>query len=97
MIWWLLDQNKGEIYIKGSNPQFKLLLLTSMYRSGLNTNGDEILSFIGGSKPIFISDLCCVLKNDGIKVIKNRFGSNDIEISLDGLKDYNYICEYENN
>ena len=32
-----------------------------------------------------------------INVVKNRFDSDNISISLDGLKDYKYICSYEDN
>ena len=32
-----------------------------------------------------------------INVVKNRFTSDNISISLDGLKDYKYICSYEDN
>lgn len=76
--------------------EFKLLLLSSMYT---NPNGEQYnsLSFLGGISPVAESDICCVLGEDNIKVLKNRYGSNDIKISLDGLKDYNYICDYENN
>ena len=36
---------------------------------------------------------------ESIKIIKNYFGENgdDILVSFDKLKDYNYICNYENN
>ena len=70
---------------------FKLLLLSPVYG---NTSGSS--SFLGGISPVHECDLCCVIRENKIKVLKNRFGSNDIEISLDGLKDYNYICNYEN-
>ena len=39
------------------------------------------------------------MQEKSMKVIKNRFGENgdDILVSFDKLKDYNYICNYENN
>jgi len=32
-----------------------------------------------------------------INVVKNRFDGDNISISFDGLKDYKYICSYEDN
>ena len=78
---------------------YKLLLLTTLYKSGTNTDNSDITNFSGGSQPIYMSDLALVMKDNSIKVVKNRFGNDgdDILISFDKLKEYNYICNYEHN
>jgi hypothetical protein len=79
-------------------PPYKLLILTSLYSSGLkNVDDDSITNFSGGSKPIYMSDVAIVMQEESMKVIKNRFDDNNIDISYNKLKDYNYICNYENN
>ena len=74
-------------------PDYRLLIVTQTYRN-LDTN-NIVDSFIGGSTPVYMSDLVFILKDGNVKIMKNRFGDNDIDISLDDLKDYQYICNYE--
>jgi len=84
----------------GFYPQtlpYKLLILTSLYSSGKNVDDSSITNFSGGNQPIFMSDVAIVIQEESMKVIKNRFEHNDIDISYNKLKDYNYICNYENN
>ena len=78
-------------------PPYKLLILTSLYSSGKNIDDNSITNFSGGSKPIYVSDVAIVMQEESMKVIKNRFDDNNIDISYNKLKDYNYICNYENN
>jgi hypothetical protein len=78
-------------------PPYKLLILTSLYSSGKNFDDDSITNFSGGSKPIYMSDVAIVMQEESMKVLKNRFDDNNIDISYNKLKDYNYICNYENN
>jgi hypothetical protein len=80
-------------------PPYKLLILTSLYSSGKSVDDASITNFKGGSKPIYASDVAIIMQDESMKVIKNRFGENgdDILVSFDKLKDYNYICNYENN
>jgi hypothetical protein len=79
-------------------PPYKLLIITTLYSSGLkNVDDANITNFSGGSEPIYISDVAIVMKEESMKVIKNRFDDNNIDISYNKLKDYNYICSYENN
>jgi hypothetical protein len=76
---------------------YKLLILTSLYSSGKNVDDASITNFSGGNQPIFMSDVAIVMQEESMKVIKNRFDHNDIDISYNKLKDYNYICKYEDN
>jgi hypothetical protein len=99
----ILNKIREDMYSNFSSgypqtPPYKLLILTSLYSSGLkNVDDDSITNFKGGSKPIYMSDVAIVMQEESIKVIKNRFDDNNIDISYNKLKDYNYICNYENN
>ncbi len=74
-------------------PFYKLLMLSPMYRS---SSDFDINNFKGGSAPIYVSDFVSIIKDGSLEVIKNRFDHNERKISLDKLKDYTYICNYEN-
>ena len=80
-------------------PTYKLLMLTSLYNSSEDTHDFTFLNFSSGREPIQMSDLAIVMGGESMKIIKNRFGNDgdDILISFDKLKEYNYICNYENN
>jgi hypothetical protein len=90
-----LYSNYSDVYPQ--TPPYKLLILTSLYSSGKNVDDASITNFKGGSKPIYVSDVVIVMEEESMKVIKNRFDDNNIDISYNKLKDYNYICNYENN
>jgi hypothetical protein len=90
-----LYSNYSDVYPQ--TPPYKLLMLTSLYSSGKNVDDASITNFKGGSKPIYVSDVAIVMEEKSMKVIKNRFDDNNIDISYNKLKDYNYICNYENN
>jgi len=92
----ILNSIREDMY-SGSDVPYKLLILTSLYSSGKNVDDVSITNFSGGSQPIYISDLVIVMGEESMKVLKNRFDDNDIDISYNKLKDYNYICNYENN
>ena len=81
----------------GPEIPYKLLILTSLYSSGKNVDDVNITNFSGGSEPIYMSNVAIVMEEESMKVIKNRFDDNNIDISYNKLKDYNYICSYENN
>ena len=98
----IIDKIRSDMYSEYSGvypqtPPYKLLMLTSLYSSGKNVDDDSITNFSGGSQPIYMSDVAIVMGEESMKVIKNRFDHNDIDISYDKLKEYNYICNYENN
>jgi hypothetical protein len=93
----ILNKIREDMY-SGTELPYKLLILTSLYSSGLkNVDDVNITNFSGGSKPIYISDVAIVMQEESMKVLKNRFDDNNIDISYNKLKDYNYICNYENN
>jgi hypothetical protein len=76
-------------------PPYKLLMLTSLYNSSEDTDDFTFLNFSSGREPIQMSDLAIVMGDESMKIIKNRFEHNDINVSYEKLKDYNYICNYE--
>lgn len=92
----ILNKIREDMY-SGSKVPYKLLILTPLYSSGKNVDDVSITNFSGGSKPIYMSDISVVMQEESMKIIKNRFDHNDIDVSYDKLKDYNYICNYENN
>jgi hypothetical protein len=63
-----------------AKPQFKIILTTSLYKSAVNTDGNDINNFRGGSGPLYVSDLVFTISGSKIKVIKNRFGMEGDEI-----------------
>jgi hypothetical protein len=100
----IIDKIREDLYSNYSGvypqtPPYKLLILTTLYSSGMNSDDNSITNFRGGSTPIYSSDVAIIMQDESMKVIKNRFGENgdDILVSFDKLKDYNYICNYENN
>lgn len=92
----ILNKIREDMY-SGPELPYKLLILTSLYSSGNNIDDNSITNFSGGSQPIYMSDVIIVMQDESMKIIKNRFDHNDIDISYNKLKDYNYICNYENN
>jgi len=63
-----------------AKPQFKIILTTSLYKSAVNTDGNDINNFSGGNSPLYVSDLVFTISGSKIKVIKNRFGMEGDEI-----------------
>lgn len=92
----ILNKIREDMY-SGPELPYKLLILTSLYSSGKNFDDASITNFSGGSQPIYMSDVVVVMQEESMKVIKNRFDENNIDVSYEKLKDYNYICNYENN
>jgi len=94
----MYSECQNQYNVAKSDIPYKLLIITTLYSSGLkNVDDANITNFSGGSKPIYISDVAIVMQEESMKVIKNRFDDNNIDISYNKLKDYNYICSYENN
>jgi hypothetical protein len=94
----ILNKIRSDMYSGPETPTYKLLILSSLYSSGMKNIDDvNITNFSGGSQPIYMSDVAIVMQDESMKIIKNRFDHNDIDVSYNKLKDYNYICNYENN
>jgi len=64
------------------------LLLTSPLNKSISNNKD-IFNFIGGNKSIYMSDVVFTIESDKINILKNRH-SEEKQISIKGLKEYNY-------
>ena len=83
----------GQMRKEVLETKYSLIIL-----SPVNSNPiGEIQSFSGGNRSIYMADMVYVIEGRKIKIIKNRFDGDNITISLDNLKDYKYICSYENN
>jgi hypothetical protein len=80
----LVEHLRDQAYTECSSintPQFKIILTTSIYISGINSEGNYIQNFTsGGSDPLYVSDLAFTISNYKIKVIKNRSGYDGDEI-----------------
>ena len=75
-------------------PLFKLLITCPLQRS---LTASDINGFVGGNITIYSSDFVCAITDENtLHVTKNRHDADDKKISLDGLKDFTYICDYEN-
>jgi hypothetical protein len=85
----IIEKIREDMYSVSEKPPYKLLILTTLYNSGKNIDDSDIMNFSGGSHPIYMSDLALVMKENSIKVVKNRFGDTNIDISYNKLK-YNY-------
>jgi hypothetical protein len=91
----IIEKIREDMY-SGTYPDksfYKLLMLSPMYRS---SSDFDINNFTGGSTPLYMSDFVSIIKDGSLEVIKNRFEHNEKKISLDNIKDYTYICSYEN-
>jgi len=77
--------------------QYSLIILSPVNSTMESALGNDIPSFSGGNRSIYMADMAYVMEGRKIKIIKNRFDGDNITISLDNLKDYKYICSYENN
>jgi len=84
------------------NPFYKLLI-TCPLNTKISSSGDfDINSFSGGNTTLYISDFVCTINrgigysNNNLHVLKNRHADDGKKISLGNLKDYTYICNYEN-
>ena len=67
----VLERLRERIWTEGK-PQYKIIITSPVNK---NLENDDIGSFIGGNQPIYMADLVIVLKENLVKVIKNRNGS----------------------
>ena len=67
----VLERLRERIWTEGQ-PQYKIIITSPVNKTLEN---DDIGSFIGGNQPIYMADLVIVLKENLVKVIKNRNGS----------------------
>ena len=86
-----LESLRADIYHTG----YRLIVL-----SPINTSiagGTSATSFMGGSRTLYMADLAYAIEGKKINIVKNRFDRDQVSVSLENLKDYKYICSYENN
>lgn len=87
----------GQMRKEVLETKYSLIILSPVNSTMESALGNDIPSFSGGNRSIYMADMAYVIEGRKIKIIKNRFDGDNITISLDNLKDYKYICSYENN
>jgi hypothetical protein len=87
----------GQMRKEVLETKYSLIILSPVNSTMESVLGNNIPSFSGGNRSIYMADMAYVIEGRKIKIIKNRFDVDNISLSLDGLKDYKYICSYENN
>ena len=87
----------GQMRKEVLETKYSLIILSPVNSTMESALGNDIPSFSGGNRSIYMADMVYVIEGRKIKIIKNRFDGDNITISLDNLKDYKYICSYENN
>jgi hypothetical protein len=87
----------GQMRKEVLETKYSLIILSPVNSTMGSALGKSIPSFSGGNRSIYMADMAYVIEGRKIKIIKNRFDGDNITISLDNLKDYKYICSYENN
>jgi hypothetical protein len=87
----------GQMRKEVLETKYSLIILSSVNSTMESALGNDIPSFSGGNRSIYMADMVYVIEGRKIKIVKNRFDGDNITISLDNLKDYKYICSYENN
>lgn len=87
----------GQMRKEVLETEYSLIILSPVNSTMESTLGNDIPSFRGGNRSIYMADMVYVIEGRKIKIVKNRFDGDNITISLDNLKDYKYICSYENN
>ena len=94
-----LSEFIGQMRKEVMETEYSLIIFSPVNSTMGSALGKSIPSFSGGNRSIYMADMAYVIEGRKIKIIKNRFGfdGDNIIISLDNLKDYKYICSYENN
>lgn len=87
----------GQMRKEVLETKYSLIILSPVNSTMESALGNDIPSFSGGNRSIYMADMAYVIEGRKIKIIKNRFDGDNITVSLDNLKDYKYICSYENN
>jgi hypothetical protein len=64
----------------------------------INTQiNNQFPSIIGGDRFMYIADFAFSISDNEIKILKNRYGidNNTFKISIEDIKNFNYICNHE--
>jgi len=91
----MYSQVSSSLFKSNDFPNFRLLIL-----SPLNSfaSKETMFNFVGGNTTLYVSDFASVVREDSLEILKNRFEYNTVnKISLENLKNYHYICNYETN
>lgn len=90
----MYSQVSSSLFKPNDFPNFRLLILSPLNSSA---SKETMFNFVGGNTTLYVSDFASVVREDSLEILKNRFEYNTVDkISLENLKNYNYICNYEN-
>ena len=76
-----------------NKPNLRIIITCPLYKS-TNSSDNNINNFIGGSGPIYTSDLALTIIDNKIKIIKNRFGNSGDEIVYNSQENLSYENNY---
>jgi hypothetical protein len=92
----IISDIREDMYKLYSDEKFE-----TAYKLIVTAPGDfDINNFTGGSGPLYMADFAFVIKvpklfgEPSIKILKNRNGIDNNEVSLDNLTNYKYICKH---
>jgi len=72
---------------------YKCIITTQTYKSF--NKPYTIINYVGGNRILYSSDFAITLQNKSAKIVKSRYDSDNINIDISDLKNFNYICNYE--
>lgn len=86
--------------IKFETP-YKLIITSPLHKSPSSLNpSDQVYNFNGVNRTMYMVDFAFTINEPklfgkpSIKVLKNRHGIDNNEVSLDNLTNYKYICKH---
>lgn len=71
------------------DSEYKLIITSPVNKTPVS-NGDIDIVYMGGNKPVYLSDVAFNLEGDKIRVIKNRHGDFSDIINIGNLKENSY-------
>jgi len=81
----ILNKSIENIAYQFYDSEYKLIITSPVYKSLY----DNDITYLGGDKPVYLSDVVFKIESDKINILKNRH-SEEKQISIKGLKEYNY-------
>lgn len=89
----MYSQVSSSLFKPNDFPNYRLLILSPINSFA---SKETMFNFVGGNTTLYVSDFASIIHDDSLEILKNRFEYNPVnKISLDNLKNYNYICNYE--
>ena len=94
------DDPESHQEIKFETP-YKLIITSPLYKSPSSINPSDLVNnFKGGTNTMYMADFAFTINEPklfgepSIRIVKNRHGIDNNEVSLDNLTNYKYICKH---